>query len=159
MNLTNHRTQWKPEEDQFLKQNYAKMSRKKIGQILGRSGYAVGHRAKFLKIESKIKPSQNRIYMPVPIEIAWSAGIYEGEGSVHKRTKTSKRISATVTQKDRWILEILIELWGGSIYIQKNGVSNWFIYGDKAEPFLYVIYPYLSPRRKEQIDIARASYV
>jgi hypothetical protein len=80
------------------------------------------------------------------LDIAWLAGIYEGEGSC-------ARSLITVTQKDRWLLYKLKGLFGGSIndpYGTKSA-STWIIYGKEAKRLAIKIYPMLSPRRQEQL--------
>lgn len=89
---------------------------------------------------------------PTSQEIAWAAGLYEGEGycDVHG---SSERV--LVSQKDTWILEKLKILFGGTLqYPSKKSTtpcSNWEVYGGRARGFLMTIYSFLSPRRREQI--------
>jgi hypothetical protein len=90
---------------------------------------------------------------PTAIDIAWMAGIYEGEGCVqmHGRTPT-----VTVSQKDPWILFRLQRLVGGSVrhYSYTHQFSNWTINGALARGFLMTIYNFLSPRRRTQATTA-----
>lgn len=87
---------------------------------------------------------------PTILDIAWAAGIYEGEGHVQRQYQRQR---CCVTQKDTWILEKLKRLFGGSIYTAKTGAkcSAWYISGPRARGFLYTIFCFLSPRRKQQI--------
>jgi hypothetical protein len=83
---------------------------------------------------------------PSTLDIAWAAGVYEGEGHC---TRSAGAVS--VSQKDTWILERLRVLFGGSIMSGSNGhASLWHISGPRACGFIYTIFSYLSPRRREQ---------
>jgi hypothetical protein len=96
-------------------------------------------------------------------EIAWAAGIFEGEGHCrnvgngrqHSNSTTQK---ATVVQKDPWILYQISVYFGGKISKTNKGHKSsplacyhWNVYGSRARGFLMTIYSFLSPRRKEQI--------
>ena len=91
---------------------------------------------------------------PTPKEVAWAAGIYEGEGNVNfAHGQTSLQI--TIVQKDTWILYKLQTLFGGSIYGKPDWKSKCSFYklcGDNARGFAFQIYRWLSPRRKKEID-------
>ena len=89
---------------------------------------------------------------PSSIDIAWAAGVYEGEGST-SRAKTSCKVS--VTQKDSWILWKFLRLFGGSVKRRKDrSDSDWTINGVMARGFLMTIYVFLSPWRKTQARYA-----
>lgn len=96
---------------------------------------------------------------PTLRDIAWAAGIYEGEGTAAKNGKSSTSVS--VKQKDDWILRRFQKLFGGRVcertYVRrgygkdKTGTnSTWVISGARARGFLMTIYTFLSPRRKAQ---------
>jgi hypothetical protein len=94
------------------------------------------------------------------LEVAWAAGIFEGEGScnpVPPRGKyTVPRQMVGVSQKDPWLLERLKDMFGGHIYLKSDRrnpspLYRWQIDGPRGRGFLLTIYPFLSPRRKEQI--------
>lgn len=104
-------------------------------------------------------------------EIAWAAGIYEGEGScgTQRYSKKLKKtglekvytlLQATVSQKDPWILFELQRLFGGRINTYPNSgcskawISRWRVCGAKARGFLQTVYVLLSPRRREQVSFA-----
>ena len=101
------------------------------------------------------KPGFEAILHPTTLDIAWVAGIYEGEGSCDW-----KRGIVEIGQKDPWILYKLKDLFGGRVYKSKNTaprtlkpgeIYRWAIYGARARGFGMIIYKFLSPRRKEQI--------
>ena len=89
------------------------------------------------------------------IEIAWLAGLYEGEGHV---SGIEGRTIAHISQKDPEILYRVREMLGGSITMVRMGTPlychAWKLYGDRARRFLQMIYPHLTTRRKAQIEKA-----
>jgi hypothetical protein len=89
---------------------------------------------------------------PTEADVQFFAGFYEGEGSACKHGKRS--IVVQVPQKDPEILYRARNLWGGSIRTNSIGISAWVMSGDRARRFLIAVYPYLSSRRKEQIERA-----
>jgi hypothetical protein len=99
-----------------------------------------------------------------PIELAFAAGIMEGEGSVRinaltKRNKGHLAVSVTNTNKE--ILNWMNDRWPG--YFMSASVREeckpawvWAIAANKALSFLDAIAPYvLTERMKERIDTAR----
>lgn len=99
----------------------------------------------------KSKPGLEAKRTPTVADIAWAAGIFEGEGSV----ASVGGARAYVGQKDRWILERLRDLFGGTISLARNQKYaaeywSWHISGTRARGFLMTIFGFLSPRRKEQ---------
>jgi hypothetical protein len=106
------------------------------------------------------RPELDATKVPTAIDIAWSAGIYEGEGCCHLAGGKGKRgLMAAVGQKDPELLYRLRDWFGGSI---RKGSSNgftihyWSICGDRARIFIALIYGYMTARRKGQIDAAGA---
>jgi hypothetical protein len=104
------------------------------------------------------KPELDATKVPTAIDIAWSAGIYEGEGccrlcggGIGKRG-----FMVSVGQKDPELLYRLRDWFGGSIRDQgpKYDFRIWSIGGDRARIFMALIYGYMTARRKEQIDAA-----
>lgn len=93
------------------------------------------------------------IRIPTEAEIAWAAGIYEGEGCV---AGTKGRTIAVVSQKDPELLYRMRELFGGGITMVRMGTPKychtWKLYGDVARSFFVSIYPWLTTRRKGQIE-------
>ena len=89
------------------------------------------------------------------LDIAWAAGIYEGEGDV---SQTQKLFRIAVNQKDPWILHRLRTLFGGSVkkyvtrgYLKHCEFYRWCLHGPRARGFAMTIWHFLSPRRKGQI--------
>ena len=92
---------------------------------------------------------------PTDIDVAWIAGLYEGEGTCYGH-KNSGRISVGIYQKDPEILYWCMEMFGGWISLMRPGQEHechvWNLGGDNARLFLQAIYPFMSARRKVQID-------
>lgn len=88
------------------------------------------------------------------LDIVWAAGIYEGEGSCF--SSQPRNVTVTVSQKDRWLLDRLRSLFGGTVHTEDRksragGAHEWKTHGIRAVDFLTEIYLYLSPRRQAQI--------
>lgn len=92
---------------------------------------------------------------PALNDLAWAAGIFEGEGCVHFQSDT---VGLTVTQRDPWILVKLRDLFGGRITgpqrsnakLSPHPIYRWKIYGARARGFLLTIFTWLSPRRRSR---------
>lgn len=102
---------------------------------------------------------------PTVLDIAWAAGVYEGEGSV--TTKQSgygnhtRAPMVSLVQKDNWLCHQLCALFGGTVRVYNGGVrktphNHWRLSGPRAVGFLMTIYKFLSPRRQQQIREALA---
>ena len=98
---------------------------------------------------------------PTPMEIAWAAGIFEGEGCAYRNGRNGT--FALVAQKERWLVDRLQSLFGGSVkeIVRKPKASfkggtyyGWNACGARARGFLMTVYKFLSPRRKEQAKFA-----
>ena len=95
-----------------------------------------------------MKPGLEAAVHPTIQDIAWAAGIYEGEGSCQKKPYST---AVRIRQKDSWLPLRLKVLFGGSICYRKDGQLDWFASGSRARGFLMTIYKFLSPRRQKQI--------
>jgi len=90
--------------------------------------------------------------IPTDLEIAWAAGIYEGEGWISRWSSSRDVFSLGVAQKDPWILYRLRSLFGGKVSREKRRELHiWRIHGRLARQFALVIWPFLSPHRQTQI--------
>lgn len=103
----------------------------------------------------RCKPGLEAKEHPTNIDIAWAAGIWEGEGnccstSWSKEGQKHTTTKIVVTQKDPWLLNKLKLLFGGSI-CKHSFCFQWSITGARARGFIMTIYTFLSPRRKEQV--------
>ena len=97
-----------------------------------------------------------RTIKPTSLDIAWAAGIYEGEGCCfvenHIGTGKKRVIGASIDQKDPEILLRLQALFGGNILAYRNGGQHkWRIYAARARGFLMTILKFMSARRRAQI--------
>ena len=100
----------------------------------------------------KMKPGLEATEHPTLMQIAWAAGIYEGEGSCCRMSKTSQQVH--LGQKDRWVVDRFRALFGGSIHEREmNGdpFYDWHIHGARARGFLMTMFTFLSPRRQDQV--------
>lgn len=96
-------------------------------------------------------------------EIAWAAGIWEGEGSCWPNARTVRRagrsatVHASVSQRDpeQWVLQRFRHLFGGKIDLEHNDGSSdclrWRVTGARARGFLMTIFTFLSPWRRQQV--------
>lgn len=92
---------------------------------------------------------------PMPMAIAWAAGVFEGEGSACYANQTTR---VSITQNDRAILEVFMLMFGGRVHqaSKHNALSNkpcfhWVATGSRARGFGMTIYQFLSSRRKRQM--------
>lgn len=84
---------------------------------------------------------------PTTKDIAWLTGVFEGEGSFLYTRQGLPSLS--IAQKDRWILDRIKALFGGSVgrYGDKH---SWHIHGSRARGVIMTMYKFLSPHRQEQ---------
>lgn len=92
--------------------------------------------------------------IPTALDIAWAAGIFEGEGTVRLCGRGKRGLAAAVPQKDPECLYRLRDMFGGSVGNPSgaNPCYHWDICGDRARVFVAIIYSYLTSRRKQQAD-------
>lgn len=102
-----------------------------------------------------VMTAPTRTISPTLADLAWAAGIWEGEGSV---IFTNDHFRIEVAQKDRWILDRLRAWFGGHVYVRKEHykggryvLHKWYLNGARARGFAFTIFSWLSPRRREQI--------
>ena len=89
---------------------------------------------------------------PTNMDLAWAAGIFEGEGYMGRQRQTSQQCG--VGQKDRWVVDKFQAMFGGSIGVREmNGEPfyQWHIHGARARGFLMTMFTFLSPRRQGQV--------
>jgi len=91
---------------------------------------------------------------PTTLDIAWVAGIFEGEGHCCATVSSGHRpsIKVNIVQKRRWILDHIRDRFGGRVTFRKNySICSWDANGVFARGFLMTIYKFMSPYRKRQI--------
>ena len=107
-----------------------------------------------------MKPGLEAHRSPSMSEVAWAAGIFEGEGW-SRGSRQYSGLMVAVGQKGRWLPDRLAELFGGSVLFEgifKSGPYRgrkrgyqWHIHGVRARGFLMTMYAFLSTRRQGQI--------
>lgn len=104
------------------------------------------------------KPELDATKVPTALDIAWSAGIYEGEGSCRLCGKTKRGFMVSVAQKDPELLYRLRDWFGGSIQDQNpnHECYVWNACGDRARIFIALVYDVMTSRRKSQIEATGA---
>ncbi len=102
--------------------------------------------------------------------LAYTAGIVDGEGCImigksqKRKTKVAyHQLQIWVTNTNLWLCEWLKMQYGGSLTMDKRGLSNnnlgtntihrWFLTGDAALKFIRMILPYLY-LKKPQAELA-----
>ena len=96
---------------------------------------------------------------PTGLDIAWAAGIFEGEGWMTKLKAHTELVAVgQMIDKSDWLLNRLKALFGGSIYRSGREGKNqhyraWHIHGSRARECLMLVYPFLSPYRQGQIKM------
>ncbi len=103
------------------------------------------------------------------IEIAYAAGLFDGEGSVSlvcHRSNRSHSPQVAVASNDREVLAWLQKRWGGSIVTKQprkvtHSVSyDWRLTDRRALAFLRLIRPFLVIKRKvRRIDLLLSEYI
>ena len=97
-------------------------------------------------------------------EIAWAAGFWEGEGYVYAwkhrspNGKTYVYLKVGASQKEPELLERLHAMFGGNKVHRSSNIQRiwrWGATSATAEHFIEAIWPWLSLRRREQIEAAR----
>lgn len=92
--------------------------------------------------------------MPSVAELAYIAGLFDGEGSVTIRSSKGLRrphaLLCQITQESNEALLVVHRLFGGSLFDQPRHNSpnplpefHWSIYAKSAKEFLVAIRPYL----------------
>jgi hypothetical protein len=88
---------------------------------------------------------------PLTYYNGWLAGFFDTDGSIYL-SETSGQIFITATQKNRFILEALVELYGGTIYpMVKQEAFKWTCFKKKEVLSLVNDYFKINPCRSEKI--------
>ena len=67
---------------------------------------------------------------PIPLTYnnGWFAGFFDSDGSIYM-SESSGQLFITISQKNRFLLDALVELYGGTIYVMaKQGAFKWTCY-------------------------------
>jgi len=90
---------------------------------------------------------------PIPLTYfnGWLAGFFDTDGSIYLND-VSGQIFITATQKNRFILDALVELYGGTIYpMVKQGAFKWTCYKKKEVLSLINQYFKINPCRSKKM--------
>jgi LAGLIDADG endonuclease len=88
---------------------------------------------------------------PLTYENAWLSGFFDSDGSIYLN---STQIFITAAQKNKYLLDILCELYGGSVYIEKISFK-WIVY-TKKEIIKLLEYFKLNPCRSAKLNRIKA---
>ena len=89
--------------------------------------------------------------LPLTYYNGWLAGFFDTDGSIYLNEK-SGQILITASQKNRFILDALVELYGGTIYpMIKQGAFKWTCYKKKEILSLVNDYFKVNPCRSEKL--------
>ena len=101
-----------------------------------------------------------------PLDLAWLAGLLEGEGSFMTGPPTSPHLPAIqISMIDRDIIERVGRLIGGTAATIRPRKAHWQVSyavrvrGARAVAWMHALRPLLGERRTAQVDRALASYV
>ena len=86
---------------------------------------------------------------PLTYKNAWLSGFFDSDGSIYLNLKSSQMF-ITAGQKNKYLLDILCELYGGSIYIEKISFK-WIVY-TKSEIIKLLEYFKLNPCRSAKLN-------
>lgn len=95
-------------------------------------------------------------------DIAWAAGILEGEGSFNQKNSYAINISCNMTDLD--VLEKLQRIFGGNIYTVKKRKEHWkqswvwSLNGKEALHTVIILKPYMMSRRSTKIQYLLNNY-
>ena len=103
--------------------------------------------------------------MTNPLDIAWAAGLFDGEGCVYVAKHKPRRgaseqyiLAAKVAMTHKPTIERFAQLFGGNILPSQDARANhrpmwvWAIYGRKVHPFLRNILSY-AVTKKQEVEI------
>uniref|UniRef100_UPI0023D8A802 hypothetical protein n=1 Tax=Gonatophragmium mori TaxID=2966219 RepID=UPI0023D8A802 len=75
------------------------------------------------KYEIKLLPTENLIW-----DSAWLSGFFDSDGSIYFNLE-SHQVFITACQKNKFILDDLVKLYGGNIYVMvKQGAFKWTVF-------------------------------
>jgi hypothetical protein len=95
-------------------------------------------------------PELDPVEEPTALDIAWVAGFYEGEGSC---IFAAGSVRVQIPQKDPESIE-RIQRWFGGRVGPNGSCSVLVLYGPRAMRLIKSVYPYLTARRRQQVDEA-----
>jgi len=88
-------------------------------------------------------------------DIAYSAGFFDGEGSITISMDKYLRLEVSVSQKHMPALLWFKRYIGGHIYQSEGYAAQWKLHGAKAIEFLLMIQPYLIEKASDAEEAIR----
>jgi len=106
------------------------------------------------RLMKRLQRRRNYI-LPHRMELAWAAGLFEGEGSigiVKNNRRNTTRSFACIGNTDHQIIDFFHQRWGGSMHVKKAGNNQkpayyWALTGTRAGWFVTDLLPYFKSRR------------
>lgn len=102
-------------------------------------------------------PKSTFVAAEVPaFELAWAAGLFEGEGTVRINPRTRRNayhLVASVANTDREVIDFFHRRWGGTVRFASNAGTRrrdayyWTVAARMAATFLHDIRPYVVTER------------
>jgi len=99
---------------------------------------------------------------PSVIELAWLAGLLEGEGcfmATRKGRNKAANVEVTVKMTDRDVIEHVAAVWNAGVYLEPppHGLSKKQAYstcltGKRARRMMSLLCPYMGARRRAKIE-------
>jgi len=86
---------------------------------------------------------------PLTFENAWFSGFFEKDGSIYLNLKSSQML-ITASQKRSNLLNILCDLYGGTVYVEKTSFK-WIVF-KKSEISKLLVYFKLNPCRSAKLN-------
>nr|YP_010160551.1 hypothetical protein K4Y30_mgp17 [Gymnopilus junonius]QRH17737.1 hypothetical protein [Gymnopilus junonius] len=86
---------------------------------------------------------------PLTFDNAWLSGFFDSDGSIYLNLLSSQMLF-TAGQKNKYLLDILCELYGGSVYIEKTSFK-WVVY-KKSEIIKLLEYFKFCPCRSAKLN-------
>ena len=87
---------------------------------------------------------------PLTYNNGWFAGFFDSDGSIYM-SESSGQLFITVSQQNRFLLDALVELYGGNIYVMaKVGAFKWTCYRKNEILSLVKNYFKVNPSRSEK---------
>jgi hypothetical protein len=86
---------------------------------------------------------------PITYENAWLSGFFDSDGSIYLNLNSSQML-ITAGQKNKFLLDMLCELYGGTVYIEKTSFK-WVVFR-KSEISKLIEYFKLNPCRSAKLN-------
>jgi len=95
---------------------------------------------------------------PDVTNLAWAAGVIDGEGCItigYRKNSGTHQLTIRVVSKDNRMCPKMHDIFGGSLWRDKQERLIWQVTGARAAEVARLVYPYIVVK-PEQIDIAIA---